>query len=74
VPFVQPYLVRRGFGKSVGPDRKWLGENGVSPSVAETAAALPIMYLVVPYARGIAQVRGWFDGRRLRTGHGAEHA
>jgi glycosyltransferase involved in cell wall biosynthesis len=74
VPLVQPYLVRRGFGKSVGPDRKWLGENGVSPSVAETAAALPIMYLVVPYARGIAQLRGWLEGRRLRAGHGPERA
>jgi glycosyltransferase involved in cell wall biosynthesis len=70
VPLVQPYLVRRGFGKSVGPDRKWLGENGVSPSVAETVAALPIMYLVVPYARGMAQLRGWFEGRRLRPPQG----
>ena len=67
VPVVQPYLVRRGFGKSIGPDRKWLGENGVSPSIAETLTALPVMYIVVPYARCIAQLRGWFDGRRLRA-------
>ena len=60
-----------GLGKAgedrYGPDRKWLGENGVSPSRAETLKALPIMYLVVPYLRGVAQVRGWLDGRRLRT-------
>jgi GT2 family glycosyltransferase len=73
VPVVQPLLARRGWGRSVGPDRKWLGENGVEPTVAETAKALTIMYLVLPYLRAAAQFVGWADGRRLRVARqGAE--
>ena len=53
-------------GRSIGPDRRWLGANGVRPRPLENAVALPLMYLLVPYLRGVAQIRGWFDGRRLR--------
>jgi hypothetical protein len=28
--------------------------------------ALPILYVVVPYLRSFAQLRGWLEGRRLR--------
>ena len=66
VPLVQPLRARRRFGRSIGPDRRWLGANGVRPRPLENAVALPLMYLLVPYLRGVAQIRGWFDGRRLR--------
>jgi len=67
VPFVTPLRSRRWWGRSVGPDRHWLGENDVIPTRVETLKALPIMYLVVPYLRAAAQFRGWLDGRRLRS-------
>jgi hypothetical protein len=66
VPVVQPLRSRRRFGRSLGPDRRWLGANGVHPSRWETLRALPAMYLLVPYLSGLAQLRGWRDGRRLR--------
>jgi glycosyltransferase involved in cell wall biosynthesis len=66
VPVVQPLRARRGWGRTVGPDRKWLGANGVEPTAAENAKALPIMYLLLPYLRATAQFVGWVDGRRLR--------
>jgi len=64
---VTPLRSRRWWGRSVGPDRHWLGENDVIPTRVETLKALPIMYLVVPYLRAAAQFRGWLDGRRLRS-------
>jgi glycosyltransferase involved in cell wall biosynthesis len=67
VPVVQTFRSRRRFGRGVGPDRSWLGANGVEPSLRETLLALPLIYLFVPYLRGAAQLRGWWDGRRLRT-------
>lgn len=66
VPVVQPFRTRRRWRRSIGPDRRWLSLNGVRPSLGETVCALPIMYFVVPYLSGVAQVRGWRDGRRLR--------
>ena len=66
VPFVRPLRARRWWGKSYGPDRRWLGENGVVPTRTETLIALPIMYLLVPYLRAAAQFQGWRDGRRIR--------
>src|SRR5262249_52131348 len=68
IPIVPTARARRWWGRSYGPDRHWLGENGVVPTTAETVKALPLMYLVLPYLRSAAQVRGWFEGRRLRTG------
>jgi glycosyltransferase involved in cell wall biosynthesis len=70
VPFVQVYRARRRWGRSVGPDRRWLRENDVEPTVRETLFALMIMYIALPYLGGIAQVAGWLDGRRHRR-HGA---
>lgn len=66
VPVVRPLRVRRYFGRSLGLDRKRLAENGVSPSRWERARALPFMYIVMPYVSLAAQLRGWWDGRRLR--------
>jgi GT2 family glycosyltransferase len=67
VPVVSVARSRRWWGRSYGPDRRWLGQNDVVPTKMETLKALPLMYLVVPYFRAIAQVCGWLEGRRLRT-------
>jgi glycosyltransferase involved in cell wall biosynthesis len=67
VPLVQTFRARRRWGRSIGPDRRWLGLNGIEPRTRETLAALPLMYLLVPYLRGAAQLQGWRDGRRLRA-------
>lgn len=67
LPVVQTLRARRRLGRSIGPDTRWLHENGVRPNIAETARALPLMYLVVPYVRAAAQLRGWWDGRKLRA-------
>ncbi len=64
VPVVSVARSRRWWGKSYGPDVRWLGENGVVPSRGETLKALPLMYLVVPYLRIAAQFAGWREGRR----------
>ena len=32
IPVVSPLRARRWWGKSYGPDRRWLGENGVLPT------------------------------------------
>jgi glycosyltransferase involved in cell wall biosynthesis len=66
VPFVQRVRSRRRFHRTLGPDRRWLRANGVQASLREELTALPLMYLVVPYVAGAAQLRGWRDGRRLR--------
>ncbi len=66
VPLVQPIRARRRWGQSVGPDRRWLGVNGVRPSRRESLVAVPLIYVFLPYYSGVAQARGWFDGRRLR--------
>ena len=66
VPLVQPVRARRRWRLSVGPDRRWLGLNGVQPSRRESLLALPLIYVFLPYYSVAAQARGWFDGRRLR--------
>ena len=58
---------RRRSGRSLGLDRWWLDQNGVTPRIRDNARAVPIIYLVMPLLGGIAQVRGWWDGRRLRA-------
>jgi glycosyltransferase involved in cell wall biosynthesis len=63
VPFVSPMRSRRWWGRSYGPDKRWLGQNGVVPTRVETIKALPLMYLLVPYLRVVAQLCGWLDGR-----------
>ena len=66
VPVVQTVRGRRRWGRSFGPDRSWLRKNGVEPTRRQVLGTLPIIYLVVPYLRSVAQLRGWFDGTQLR--------
>jgi glycosyltransferase involved in cell wall biosynthesis len=66
IPILPTLRSRRRWGRSLGPDRRWLGVNGVVPRPYETVLALPIMYVFVPYLRGFAQLRGWWDGRSRR--------
>ena len=74
VPVVQTYRSRRRFGRSIGPDRAWLRANGVEPTARETTAALPVMYLVLPYLGSSAQFMGWLEGRRIRAQRSSEPA
>jgi glycosyltransferase involved in cell wall biosynthesis len=64
VPLVQPLRTRRRFGRSLRLDRRRLAECGVRPRLGEDLAALPLMYLLLPYVGGAAQLRGWRDARR----------
>jgi glycosyltransferase involved in cell wall biosynthesis len=66
VPVVQTFRSRRRWGRSIGPDRRWLGSNGVEPTVRETVAAIALMYLLIPYLCNTAQLLGWREGRRRR--------
>lgn len=67
IPLIQPIRARRRYGKSIfGPDRRWLAEHGVYPTLPEKLLSLPIMYILLPYTRGVAQLRGWWAGRQLR--------
>jgi glycosyltransferase involved in cell wall biosynthesis len=66
VPVVQRVRGRRRMGRSLGPDRSWLAANDVRARPSERLTALPLMYLVVPYLSGVAQLVGWRDGKRLR--------
>jgi GT2 family glycosyltransferase len=66
VPLVSTLRARRRQGRPLGLDRAWLAANGVEPQRAESLRALPLMYLLVPYLRAAAQIRGWWDGRGLR--------
>jgi glycosyltransferase involved in cell wall biosynthesis len=66
VPVVQTYRSRRRFGRSISLDRKWMRANDIELRPVETVAALPLIYLLVPYLRSAAQLQGLLDGRRLR--------
>jgi glycosyltransferase involved in cell wall biosynthesis len=67
VPFVQTFRARRRWGRSFGPDRRWMRANGVEPTSGETVKAVLIMYVVAPYLCNVAQLRGWLAGRRLAS-------
>jgi glycosyltransferase involved in cell wall biosynthesis len=66
VPIAYVVYARRRRGRSLGLDRRWLAENGVHASVSEQLKALPLLYVLLPYERCIAQLTGWWQGRRLR--------
>ena len=67
VPIVQPVRARRRYGRSVlGPDMRWLSQHGVEPTPWERVLSIPILYLIVPYLRGTAQVSGWWAARKQR--------
>ena len=63
VPVVQTLRSRRRFGRSLRLDRARLHASGVHPRLLEDVLALPFIYVVVPYVRGVAQLRGWHLGR-----------
>ena len=66
VPIASLMRTRRWWGKSYGPDREWLRENGVIATKLEATMAIALMYLFIPYLRIAAQCVGWISGRRLR--------
>jgi glycosyltransferase involved in cell wall biosynthesis len=66
VPVIPLVRSRRRWNCSLGPDTGRLERSGIRTRRRERVLALPAMYLVVPYVEGAAQLRGWFDGRRLR--------
>jgi GT2 family glycosyltransferase len=67
VPVVQTYRARRRWGNSAWLDRRWLAANDIQPTRLELIGALPLIYLVVPYLRVVAQAQGWRIGRRWRS-------
>jgi glycosyltransferase involved in cell wall biosynthesis len=66
VPVVQTFRARRRLGRSLGPDRRWLGANDISPTRRQRVIAAPLIYLLVPYLGCTAQLRGWWLGTRER--------
>ena len=66
VPAVSIARGRRRLGYSLLLDRRVLAANGVHPRLRHDLLALPLVYLFLPYVRNVAQLVGWFDGRRLR--------
>jgi GT2 family glycosyltransferase len=66
VPFLLHARWRLRSGRSFGLDRHWLGQHGVVPRFWDNFRAVPVLYVLLPYLQGAAQLRGWFDGRRLR--------
>lgn len=64
VPFVQTYRSRRYFGRPPWLATERLRQNGVEPRLQDHLRALPVIYLVLPYAGLLAQLAGWRAGRR----------
>jgi GT2 family glycosyltransferase len=64
IPFIHARWRRRS-GRSLGLDRHWLGQNGVQPRLRDNVLAVPLLYLVLPWFAGLAQLRGCLDGRLL---------
>ena len=67
VPLVQTVRARRRFRMSIGLDCRWLGESGYRPTLGDELQALPLTYVFLPYLRCVAQVAGWWHGRRDRS-------
>lgn len=66
VPVVQTARGRQQVGRALGLDRRRLLESGVRPRLRDELRALPLVYLLIPYLRGSAQLRGWAAGARRR--------
>ena len=66
VPLVQTLRSRRRFGCSLGLDRRRMAAHGLHLRARDDLRALPLMYVLMPYLCGAAQVRGWLDGRRMK--------
>jgi GT2 family glycosyltransferase len=67
VPFVRTARARRRMGKPLGLDRAWLHENGLEPTLRDSVIGLSLIYVVEPYLRNFAHVRGWWRGRGRRS-------
>ncbi len=66
VPLVQTVRGRRHTGRPIALDRERLAESGIRPTAADDLRALSMIYLLVPYFSGFAQLQGWAAGRRRR--------
>jgi len=71
-PVVQTARGRKHVGRPLGLDRQRLAECGIHPSLADRLRALPLLYLLVPYVAGVAQVVGWWAGRGRRASGGVQ--
>ena len=67
VPVVHTARGRRKAGMPLTIATPWIAENGVQPTLAQRVLSLPIVYLLVPYWRNVAEVAGAIDGRRSRS-------
>jgi glycosyltransferase involved in cell wall biosynthesis len=67
IPLISRLRARRRFEQPFGLDSRWLIEHDVTPNTREQLAALPIMYLAVPYLQGVAQFAGWIEGKKQRA-------
>ncbi len=64
VPVLHTARGRRKAGMPFTIATPWIAENGVRPTFAQRTLSLPIVYLLVPYWRNVAEVAGAIDGRR----------
>ena len=69
VPVVSTLRARRRNGLPLTVATPWLKENGVDPSWRERVLSLPLLYLVMPYWRNVAQLVGAIEGIRRRDAH-----
>ncbi len=67
VPLVQPARGRRRSGRSLSFDRRRMSESGVAPSLLQHLLGVVFIYFILPYTAALAQLSGWWQGRRLRT-------
>jgi glycosyltransferase involved in cell wall biosynthesis len=66
IPGVSVIRARRRNGLPLTLATPWLKRNGVDPTGRERLGALPLMYLVMPYWRNLAQIVGAVAGVRRR--------
>jgi glycosyltransferase involved in cell wall biosynthesis len=66
LPIVGVARARRWFGRSLGLDRRRLSGNGIRPTLPQRLAALPILYVLLPYMAAAAQWRGYRAARAGR--------
>ncbi len=66
IPVLPTIRARRRSGLALTIATRWLASNGVQPTWRERVLSLPLMYLLLPYWRNVAQVVGAVDGVRRR--------
>lgn len=64
VPLIPSIRARRRLGRTLRLDRSRLGPYGLRPTLLQDLTALFVLYLVVPYVSGPAQLVGWRNGVR----------